>query len=314
MCPEIWNNRLKQRLQLALLSSRRPIFEEQQAKAEAATEEGEPEQVKEEEEDSDDDKRKKKKGAKEFDEDGDLIICRQAAYTNLLPNALLATNGHPVRESDLSYSPFPSQSAATKYGNLVLSINRSTISMAEALKIAQQTQQTQPGNTIATGPALPQHLALFFLSTSTVFLFGNSTAIPGNYQVNQPAGPAGSTLNYDDVLNAHYKDNREILKLDPSYKVPPDYKPLLKEDRVTIPIKEDPAHNFIGLIFGPAGDTKKQLEKETGAKIQVYGTKAGTKKESEITSSDGNEVNGDYEKLYVLVTAETYEKLMLPFL
>ncbi|KAK9072559.1 hypothetical protein SSX86_008993 [Deinandra increscens subsp. villosa] len=101
----------------------------------------------------------------------------------------------------------------------------------------------------------------------------------------------------------------EILKLNPSYKVPSDYKPLLKEDKVAIPIKEHPAHNFIWLIYGPAGDTKKQLEKETGAKIQVYGTKAGTKKESEITSSDGNEVNGDYEKLYVLVTAETYEKV-----
>ncbi|KAK9053043.1 hypothetical protein SSX86_029673 [Deinandra increscens subsp. villosa] len=53
-------------------------LEEQQAKAEAATEEGEPEQVEEEaeEEDSDDDKKKKKKGAKEFDDEGDLIICR----------------------------------------------------------------------------------------------------------------------------------------------------------------------------------------------------------------------------------------------
>ncbi|MFS7916102.1 putative K domain, splicing factor 1, helix-hairpin domain, K domain, type 1 superfamily [Helianthus anomalus] len=101
----------------------------------------------------------------------------------------------------------------------------------------------------------------------------------------------------------------EILKLNPSFKAPPDYKPLLKEDKVVIPIKENPGHNFIGLIFGPAGDTQKRLEKETGAKIRVYGTKAGTKKESEITSSDGNEVNGDYEKLYVHVTAETYEKV-----
>ncbi|KAL8227257.1 hypothetical protein R6Q57_017089 [Mikania cordata] len=101
----------------------------------------------------------------------------------------------------------------------------------------------------------------------------------------------------------------EILKLNPSYKVPPDYKPMLKEDKVAIPIKDYPGHNFIGLIFGPGGDTKKQLEKETGAKIRVYGTKVNTKKESEITSSDGNEVNGDYEKLYVLVTAETYEKV-----
>lgn len=101
----------------------------------------------------------------------------------------------------------------------------------------------------------------------------------------------------------------EILKLNPSYKAPPDYKPLLKEDRVVIPIKEYPGRNFIGLIFGPAGDTPKRLEKETGARIRVYGIKSDTKKESEITSSDGNESHGDYEELYVLVTAETYEKV-----
>ncbi|KAF5811278.1 putative GBF-interacting protein [Helianthus annuus] len=207
-----------------------------------------------------------------------------AAYTNSLPNTLLAANGHPARESDLSYSPFPvSQSMATKYGNSVPSISGSTISMAEALKTgvfssSQPTQQTPPGNTIATGPALPQHLAVHpysqhtlplgpfanmisypFLPQSYTYMpsgfqqafagnstyhqqlaavlpqyknsvsvsslpqsaavpsgygsFGNSTAIPGNYQVNQPAGPAGSTLNYDDVLNAHYKDNSQLLSL-----------------------------------------------------------------------------------------------------
>ncbi|KAI3523487.1 hypothetical protein L1887_01656 [Cichorium endivia] len=97
----------------------------------------------------------------------------------------------------------------------------------------------------------------------------------------------------------------EILKLNPSYKAPNDYKPLLKEDKVVIPIKEYPERNFIGVIF--AGDTLKRLEKETGAKIRVYGTKADTKNESEIISYEGNE--GDYEELSVHVTAETYDKI-----
>ncbi|CAH1448748.1 unnamed protein product [Lactuca virosa] len=209
----------------------------------------------------------------------------QAAYTNSLPSTLLAANGHPVGESDLSYSPFPiSQQMPTKYGS-------STISMAEALKTGvfsssqptqqqqQQQQQTPPGNTIPTGPALPQqHLTVHpysqptlplgpfanmigypFLPQSYTYMpsgfqqafagnstyhqqlaavlpqyknsvsvsslpqsaavpsgygsFGNSTAIPGNYQVNQAAGPAGSTLSYDDVLNAHYKENSQLLSL-----------------------------------------------------------------------------------------------------
>ncbi|XP_071697764.1 uncharacterized protein [Rutidosis leptorrhynchoides] len=101
----------------------------------------------------------------------------------------------------------------------------------------------------------------------------------------------------------------ELLKLNPSYKAPADYKPLLKEDKVAIPIKDYPGRNFIGLIFGPAGDTQKRLEKETGAKIRIYGTKADTNKENEITLSDGSETHGDYEELYVSVTAETYEKV-----
>uniref|UniRef100_A0A5B6ZQT4 Putative extensin n=1 Tax=Davidia involucrata TaxID=16924 RepID=A0A5B6ZQT4_DAVIN len=101
----------------------------------------------------------------------------------------------------------------------------------------------------------------------------------------------------------------EILKLNPSYKVPPDYKPLLKEAKVPIPIKEYPGYNFIGLIFGSASDTQKRLEKETGAKIQVYGTKADTGEKGEITPSDGNEIHGAYEELYIHVSADTYEKV-----
>ncbi|KAE8692819.1 RNA-binding KH domain-containing protein, putative isoform 3 [Hibiscus syriacus] len=61
----------------------------------------------------------------------------------------------------------------------------------------------------------------------------------------------------------------EILKLNPSYKAPADYKPLLKEATVSIPAKEYPGCNFVSLIFGPGSDTKKQLEKvaETFEKV-----------------------------------------------
>ncbi|KAL8227785.1 hypothetical protein R6Q57_015369 [Mikania cordata] len=53
---------------------------------------------------------------------------------------------------------------------------------------------------------LPQSAAV----ASGYGLFGNSTAIPGNYQVTQPVGPTGSTLSYDDVLNAHYKEDSHL--------------------------------------------------------------------------------------------------------
>lgn len=99
----------------------------------------------------------------------------------------------------------------------------------------------------------------------------------------------------------------EILKLNPAFKAPTDYKPLLKEAKVQIPIKEHPGYNFIGLVFGPLSDTQKRVEKETGAKIQVFGTKADSGGQVEITP-DGK-VDNAYEDMYVNVSADSYEKV-----
>ncbi|KAJ8574108.1 hypothetical protein K7X08_025913 [Anisodus acutangulus] len=96
----------------------------------------------------------------------------------------------------------------------------------------------------------------------------------------------------------------EILKLNPSYKPPAGYKPVPKEAKIPVPIKEHPGYNFIGLIFGPA---HKQLEKETGAQVKVYGTKADTGEKVEVTSGEND--SGAYEEMYVQVSAETYEKV-----
>ncbi|XWS52408.1 hypothetical protein CRYUN_Cryun11dG0068100 [Craigia yunnanensis] len=101
----------------------------------------------------------------------------------------------------------------------------------------------------------------------------------------------------------------EILKLNPSYKAPEDYKPLLKEATVPIPVKEYPGCNFASLIFGPGSDTKKRLEKETGAKVQVYGIKANAREKVEISSPDGNETQDAYQELYVHLSADTFEKV-----
>ncbi|KAM1802747.1 hypothetical protein ACFX16_029010 [Malus domestica] len=46
-----------------------------------------------------------------------------------------------------------------------------------------------------------------------------------------------------------------------------------------------------------------------GAKIHVYGTKAGTGHKAEIKSSDGTEIQGEYENLYVHISADTFEKV-----
>ncbi|XP_052179470.1 uncharacterized protein LOC127792879 isoform X2 [Diospyros lotus] len=107
------------------------------------------------------------------------------AYANSLPSSLLAASVQPVRESDLPYSPFPmSQSTSTKYGNTLPSLS-SSISMPEALKAVGfsstlPTAQTLPGSSIATGPALPQHLAVHPYSQPTLPLgpFANMIGYP----------------------------------------------------------------------------------------------------------------------------------------
>ncbi|KAG5227553.1 splicing factor [Salix suchowensis] len=101
----------------------------------------------------------------------------------------------------------------------------------------------------------------------------------------------------------------EILILNPSYKAPPNYKPLLKQTSVPIPVKEYPGYNFIGLIFGLRSETQKRVEKETGAKIQLHASKAHTGEKVEISPSDGNETKVAYEELSVLVTGDTFEKV-----
>lgn len=68
------------------------------------------------------------------------FICKFLAsvyHILILPLTILqqaAANGNPVRESDISYSPFSvSQSMPTRYANSVSSISDPTISIAEVL-------------------------------------------------------------------------------------------------------------------------------------------------------------------------------------
>uniref|UniRef100_A0A6N2MNV2 GBF-interacting protein 1 N-terminal domain-containing protein n=1 Tax=Salix viminalis TaxID=40686 RepID=A0A6N2MNV2_SALVM len=195
------------------------------------------------------------------------------AYTNSLPSALLASTVQSGRETDIPYSPFPmSQSLPTKYSSAASSISGPGISMSE------QTPQTHPGANVATGPALPQHLAVHsysqptlplghfanmisypFLAQSYTYMpsafqqtfagnntypqslaavlpqyknnvsvsslpqsaavpsgygYGSSTSIPaGNFPMNAPTAPAGSTIGYDDVLSSQYKDASHLISL-----------------------------------------------------------------------------------------------------
>ncbi|RVW47380.1 hypothetical protein CK203_090340 [Vitis vinifera] len=104
----------------------------------------------------------------------------------------------------------------------------------------QPTPQTLPSTSVATGPALPQHLPPVhpysqpglplghfanmigypFLPQSYTYMpsayqqaFCCSTSIPGNFSLNPPTAAAGTTIGYDDVINSQYKDGNHLISL-----------------------------------------------------------------------------------------------------
>ncbi|KAJ1426201.1 UBA-like superfamily [Sesbania bispinosa] len=107
------------------------------------------------------------------------------AYTNSLPSALLAATVQTARE-DIPYSPFPAtQSMPAKYSNIASSIGGPTITMSEALRAnsistPQPNPQALPGASVATGPSLPQHLAVHPYSQPTLPMghFANMISYP----------------------------------------------------------------------------------------------------------------------------------------
>ncbi|CAJ1962854.1 unnamed protein product [Sphenostylis stenocarpa] len=160
------------------------------------------------------------------------------AHTNSLPSALLASTVQTARE-DIPYLPFPAtQSIPTKYSNIASSIGGSTITMSEALRASgistpQPNAQTLSGASVATGPALPQHLPVHPYSQPTLPLghFANMISypfLPQSYtympSAFQQTFPGNST--YHQSLAAvlpQYKSNVSVSSLPQSAAIPPGY-------------------------------------------------------------------------------------------
>ncbi|XP_077220074.1 splicing factor-like protein 1 isoform X2 [Tasmannia lanceolata] len=112
---------------------------------------------------------------------------------------------------------------------------------------------------------------------------------------------------------AREKFNRErqeiisqLIKKNPAFKPPIDYRPPKLQKKLYIPLKEFPGYNFIGLIIGPRGNTQKRMEKETGAKIVIRGK--GSVKEGRLPQKrDFKPDPYENEDLHVLVEADTQE-------
>eukprot|EP00252_Welwitschia_mirabilis_P022410 TRINITY_DN6058_c0_g2_i1.p1 TRINITY_DN6058_c0_g2~~TRINITY_DN6058_c0_g2_i1.p1 ORF type:complete len:1098 (+),score=259.15 TRINITY_DN6058_c0_g2_i1:222-3296(+) len=100
----------------------------------------------------------------------------------------------------------------------------------------------------------------------------------------------------------------QLIKKNPAFKPPADYRPPKLYKKLYIPVKEYPGYNFIGLIIGPRGNTQKRMERETGAKIVIRGK--GSVKEGRLQQKrDLKPDPAENEDLHVLVEAETQEAL-----
>ncbi|XP_013420116.2 splicing factor 1 isoform X1 [Lingula anatina] len=102
---------------------------------------------------------------------------------------------------------------------------------------------------------------------------------------------------------------QDAMNLNDEYKPPADYKPpiIRVSDKVMIPQEEHPDINFVGLLIGPRGNTLKNLEKDTGAKIIIRGK--GSVKEGKIGRKDGQPLPGEDEPLHAYVTANNPENV-----
>ncbi|KAF9600547.1 hypothetical protein IFM89_010033 [Coptis chinensis] len=96
----------------------------------------------------------------------------------------------------------------------------------------------------------------------------------------------------------------KLIEKNPTFKPPPEYKPLKLYKKLYIPVKEYPGYNFVGLIIGPRGLTQKRMQNETGASIKLRGKGSilEGKAKQKYDPSDNDE-------LHVLVEADDQKSL-----
>merc|ERR1719230_200191 len=82
---------------------------------------------------------------------------------------------------------------------------------------------------------------------------------------------------------------------------------IIRQHKVWVPIKDNPAYNFVGRILGPRGLTAKQLEQETKCKIMVRGK--GSMRDKKKEDMNRGKPNWEHlsDELHVLITVEDTE-------
>ncbi|KAK8858579.1 branchpoint-bridging protein [Kwoniella newhampshirensis] len=99
------------------------------------------------------------------------------------------------------------------------------------------------------------------------------------------------------------------MKSDPNFRPPAEFQQQRRQGRpqekVYIPVKEFPEINFFGLLVGPRGNSLKNMERLSGAKISIRGK--GSVKEGK--GRPGNFPQDEEDELHCLITSEDESKV-----
>ena len=98
------------------------------------------------------------------------------------------------------------------------------------------------------------------------------------------------------------------------YVMPADYtKPTRTMEKIYIPVKDYPDINFVGLLLGPRGNTLRQLQDESGARLAIRGK--GSVKDGKLTDNSGPgtvanvNLDANSDDLHVVITADALLKI-----
>lgn len=97
------------------------------------------------------------------------------------------------------------------------------------------------------------------------------------------------------------------IKIIPNFKPPSDYRrPGKVQEKIYIPAQDFPEINFVGHLLGPRGHTLKQMERESGAKINIRG--AGSVKEGKGRTDLPGSDNFD-DDLHCIITGDDLKQV-----
>ncbi|KAF3211935.1 Branchpoint-bridging protein [Orbilia oligospora] len=100
----------------------------------------------------------------------------------------------------------------------------------------------------------------------------------------------------------------KAMKAIPNYHPPSDYRrPTKTQEKIYVPVNDYPEINFIGLLIGPRGNTLKNMETQSGAKIAIRGK--GSVKEGK-GRSDAAHASNQEEDLHCLIMADSEDKVI----